>query len=140
MNLNKQAKLQYFEYLTYHNQRSNIAFHTSIKATKKNLEIKSEFSFSLVSTETIREAVVQRCSVKNYAGKFIKKRLWHRCFPVNFAKTLRTPFLQNTSDGCFCHQKNRKWFRPQKSLVRKNSGFYFWKIRFCPKHCHHTCK
>ena len=26
-----------------------------------------------------------------------KKSLWHRCFPVNFAKFLRTPFLQNTS-------------------------------------------
>ena len=22
-----------------------------------------------------------------------KKRLWHRCFPVNFAKFLKTPFL-----------------------------------------------
>ena len=27
----------------------------------------------------------------------LKKKLWHRCFPVNFAKFLRTPFLQNTS-------------------------------------------
>ena len=27
----------------------------------------------------------------------LKKRLWHRCFSVNFAKFLRTPFLQNTS-------------------------------------------
>ena len=26
----------------------------------------------------------------------LKKRLWHSCFPVNFAKFLRTPFLQNT--------------------------------------------
>ena len=25
-----------------------------------------------------------------------KQRLWHRCFPVNFTKFLRTPFLQNT--------------------------------------------
>ena len=25
------------------------------------------------------------------------KRLWHRCFPVSFAKFLKTPFLQNTS-------------------------------------------
>ena len=24
---------------------------------------------------------------------FIKKRLWHKCFPVNFATFLRTPFL-----------------------------------------------
>ena len=27
----------------------------------------------------------------------LKKRLWHRCFLVNFAKFQRTPFLQNTS-------------------------------------------
>ena len=26
---------------------------------------------------------------------FLKKRLWHRCFPANFTKFLRTPFLQN---------------------------------------------
>ena len=30
--------------------------------------------------------------------KFIKKRLWHRCFSVNFAKFLRQPFLQNNSE------------------------------------------
>ena len=31
----------------------------------------------------------------------LKKRLWHRCFSVNFAKLLRTPFLQSTSGGYF---------------------------------------
>ena len=31
----------------------------------------------------------------------LKKRLWHKCFPVNFAKFLKAPFLQNTSGGCF---------------------------------------
>ena len=52
------------------------------------------------------EAVVQRCSVKKVfleisqnsqentcARDFIKKSLWHRCFPVNFVKSLRTPFF-----------------------------------------------
>ena len=29
-----------------------------------------------------------------------KKRLRHRCFPVNFAKNLRTAFLKKTSGGC----------------------------------------
>ena len=69
----------------------------------------------------------QRCSMKkgvlgnftNFTGKHLcqslffytladlrpatlfKKRLWHKCFPVNFTKFLRTPFLQNTSGGCF---------------------------------------
>ena len=27
----------------------------------------------------------------------LKMRLWHLCFPVNFAKFLITPFLQNIS-------------------------------------------
>ena len=31
----------------------------------------------------------------------LKRKLWHRCFPVNFAKFLRIPFLQNTSSDCF---------------------------------------
>ena len=63
------------------------------------------------------QAVAQRCSVRkvfleisqnsqeNTCARFsfliklqtpatlLKKRLWHRCFPVNFAKFLRTPFL-----------------------------------------------
>ena len=52
------------------------------------------------------EAVVWRCSVEKVFLKnsqnsrppaLLKMRLWHRCFPVNFAKFLRTPFLQNTS-------------------------------------------
>ena len=31
------------------------------------------------------------------AYNFIKKRLQHRCFLVDFAKLLKTSFLQNTS-------------------------------------------
>ena len=31
------------------------------------------------------------------SATLLKKRLWHWCFPVNFAKFLRTPFIQNTS-------------------------------------------
>ena len=35
----------------------------------------------------------------------LKKRLWHRYFPVNFAKFLGTPILQNTSD-CYDSVQN----------------------------------
>ena len=32
----------------------------------------------------------------------LKKRLWHSCFPVNFVKFLRTPFLHRIPlDDCF---------------------------------------
>ena len=41
----------------------------------------------------ILEAAAQRCSVKK-VSTLLKKRLWHRYFPVNFVKFLRTPFLK----------------------------------------------
>ena len=34
--------------------------------------------------------------IKKDSYNVIKKRLWHRCFPVNFAKFLRTAFSQDT--------------------------------------------
>ena len=33
----------------------------------------------------------------------LKRILWHRCFLMNFAKFLRTPFLQNTSGWLFLY-------------------------------------
>ena len=36
------------------------------------------------------------------ACNFIKKRLQHRCFPVNIAKFLIKLYLKNTTGGCFC--------------------------------------
>ena len=83
--------------------------------------------FKELYKDNITEAVVQRCSVRRvflknlkkntrkhlcqslYFNKVaslrsatpLKKRLWHRCFPVDFAEFLRTPFLQNTSSSCF---------------------------------------
>ena len=44
----------------------------------------------------------------------LQKRLWHKCFPVNFAKFLRTPFLQNTSGWLLLtklHDRNRRKLR-----------------------------
>ena len=43
-----------------------------------------------------------RCSIKKMLLKIspatlLKKKLWHWCFLVNFAKFLRTPFSKNTS-------------------------------------------
>ena len=41
------------------------------------------------------------------ACNFIKKRLWHRCFPIKFAKFLRKSFLQNTSGRLLLFRINR---------------------------------
>ena len=52
------------------------------------------FFFSISQNKYIWR--LQACSLT-----LSKKRLWHRCFTMNFAKFLRTTFLQNTSGGCF---------------------------------------
>ena len=52
-----------------------------------------------------RKHLCQSMLFNKIAG--LKKRPWNKCFPVNFAKFLRTPLLRNTSGrpllsyGCF---------------------------------------
>ena len=59
----------------------------------KSVQIRSHFRsvFSCIRTE------YGDFRSKARPATLLKKRLWHGCFPVNFAKFLRTPFLQNTS-------------------------------------------
>ena len=55
--------------------------------------------------EFCRKAVLRNFTkfIRKHLGlQLYLKRLWHRCLPLNFAKFLRTLFLQNTSGGCFC--------------------------------------
>ena len=58
---------------------------------------------------------------------FVKRRLQHRCFPVNIAKFLRTAFWWNTSGGCFYMCSIEKMFRKisQTSLECIVTGVLF---------------
>ena len=58
----------------------------------------------------------------------LKKRLWHRCFPVNFVKFLRTHFLETTSGrllliGEISKLQNlleKLWNPPEVTRIRVN--------------------
>ena len=52
------------------------------------------------------------------ACNYIKKKLPHRCFPANFAKLLRSSFLQNTSgrQEVFCGKPASLSGKPQMAL------------------------
>ena len=75
---------------------------------------------AVVQRCSVKKGVVYICVLRNFTkftGKHLcqslffnkvaslrpatlfKKRLWHRCFPVDFVKFLRTTFY--TSGGCF---------------------------------------
>ena len=68
----------------------------------------------------------------------LKKRLQHRCFPVNFAKFLSTTFLQNTPlDNYFCQLFLKVWcfqwkFKVtsfiQKIVMPQWLMSYFWSF------------
>ena len=60
-----------------------------------------------------RKTLVLESLFNNVAGlkacNFIKKRLQHRCFPVNIAKFLRTLILKSIWEGLF-HMDNNNYF------------------------------
>ena len=63
------------------------------------------------------------------ASNFIKKRLQHRCFPVNIAKFLRTTILRKTFVNLhrFCLQLSPQafMFKEKSSEIFQNSGKEF---------------
>ena len=58
-----------------------------------------------------------------------KKRLSHRCFPVDFAKLLRTPFLQNTS-----WTLKEIWNREPVTKILTNLGVLIFLDLKCSSH------
>ena len=58
-----------------------------------------------------------------------KKRLSHRCFPVDFAKLLRTPFLQNTS-----WTLKEIWNREPVTKILTNLGVLIFPDLKCSSH------
>ena len=56
----------------------------------------------------------------------MKKRLWYRCFCVNFTKFLRTPFLQNTSRRLLLLLAFQK--QPPEVFYEKRCSWKFRKI------------
>ena len=59
------------------------------------------------------------------AYKFIKKRLQHRCFPVNIANFLRKFYLKNTTGGCFC-----TWNSPGIWLYKSGNWWHIFSIKY----------
>ena len=65
-------------------------------------------------TKFTRKYLCQTLFFNKVAGMrpatLLKKRLWHRCFRVNFAKFLRQPFLQNTFGRLLLYSRKISWF------------------------------
>ena len=86
----------------------------------------------------ITEAAVGRCSVKKVfleisrnaqentsaPATLLKKKLWDGCFPVNFAKFLRTSFLQNTSGRLLLKRHLKVGAKIYLSLGNTSKKFY----------------
>ena len=76
-----------------------------------------------------QENTCARDFLNKVAGLRQKKTSLARCFPVNFAKLLRTSYLQNTSGGCFRRLiRNKKWNMPIVVEITWNrcQKFPFW--------------
>ena len=59
----------------------------------------------------------------------LKKRFWHRCFPVSFTKFLRIPFLQNTSGRLLLGKVNlsERKFEEMHEIWRAKRCKYIWE-------------
>ena len=99
----------------------------------------------ILFSKVILELFYKKGVLKNLA-LFTGKCLSHRGFPVDFARFLRTPFLQSTS-GCMLLFYKCCWLytlqlyiannfqvvkshSPEKKLIHISQGFYIFRILF----------
>ena len=61
-------------------------------------------NFSKFTGKHLSQSLYFNKVARRRPATLLKKRLWHRCFPVNFAKSLRTPSLIEHLRCCFCMQ------------------------------------
>ena len=82
-----------------------------------------------------RRVLWKRCSYKFRkihrkapvtSATLLKKRLWHRCFPVNFAKFLRTPFFTEHLWWLLLIKSTRTWCEICSKLTIKKPGLFFY--------------
>ena len=52
--------------------------------------------------------------------------LWHRCFPVNFTKFLRTPFFRRPLDDCFWISYVHETLRTEISMIVPMTTWLSW--------------
>ena len=75
-------------------------------------------SFTKFTKRHLCQSMPQSCN-------FIKKRLQHRCFPVNFVKFLRTPFF---ASDCFSKYESLYMVAPIHTCLIKSCSENVWKI------------
>ena len=57
----------------------------------------------------------------------LKKRLWHWCFPENFAKFLRKPFSWNTSGRLLLDHSNHSHYFHENYISSVSFNLYLFK-------------
>ena len=72
----------------------NSHFSSSHQTCSMNKGVPRNFT-KFTGKKAAREPLLKK--LQAWGMQLYQKRDWHRCFSVNFAKFLRTPFLQNTS-------------------------------------------
>ena len=73
--------------------------HIIIRSSDRRCSIKKGVlrNFVKFTGKSLRQSLFFNKVAGLRCATLLKNRLWHRCFPVNFIKLLKTPFLKNTS-------------------------------------------
>ena len=90
--------------LHYHGNFENLRYIIWIEVYPSAIKKQSKSRQSLFFNKVVGlrlATLLKNWLWHRWPATLLKERLWRRCFPVNFAKFLKTPYLKNTSGDCF---------------------------------------
>ena len=112
-----------------------IAIQMTIRSSHQSCSVRKGVlrNFAKFTWKYLRQVLFYNKVAGPEPGTLLKKRLWHICFPMNFAKFQRTPFHRTSLNDCFS--------TIQHFLAENPVFFCFWENVLFNFHvpCYVTC-
>ena len=88
-------------------------------------------NFSKFTGKHLRQGLFYNKAAGPEPATLLKIRLWHRCFPMNFAKFLRAPFHRTPLNDCFSTIQYFLADNPSKVLNgrQQHKGVFFFVFK-----------
>ena len=97
-------RIQMPELKTTSNKNAMVYYIVIVSRTTRNRSSRLQMFFKIgvfIKVSQIHRKTPVTEALFFRPATLLKMKLWHKCFPVNYTKILRAPFLKNTSGGCF---------------------------------------
>ena len=127
--LKRPVPLKLFFTINYNHEHKNWKFLSSVNFASHKIKHKSNHQ------ENTSTKVSFLIKLQTWGLQLLKKRLWHRCFPLNFTRFLGASMFIEHSGGCFGNTKSKRisGVEIRENIMSRHFQVVWVKFNWCER-------